>query len=41
MERESKRMRGERPFVFSNLRAGKGVTEIANFIEEKGGLAAA
>ncbi len=38
MERESRRMRGERPFVFSNLRAGKGVAEIARFIEEKGGL---
>ena len=38
MERESKRMRGARPFVFTNLRAGKGVEEIAGFIEEKGGL---
>jgi len=38
MERESKRMRGRRPFVFTNLRAGKGVAEIAGFIEEKGGL---
>ena len=25
MDRESKRMRGQRPFVFTNLRAGKGV----------------
>ncbi len=39
MERESKRMRGPRPFVFTNLRAGNGVEEIANFIEEQGGLA--
>jgi urease accessory protein len=38
MERESKRMRGARPFFFTNLRAGKGVDEIAHFIEEKGGL---
>ena len=38
MERESKRMRGARPFVFTNLRAGQGVDEIAGFIEEKGGL---
>jgi len=38
MERESKRMRGTRPFVFTNLRAGQGVEEIARFIEEKGGL---
>jgi urease accessory protein len=41
MERESKRMRGPRPFVFSNLRTGEGVEEIARFIEEKGGLGAA
>ena len=41
MDRESKRMRGQRPFVFTNLRAGKGVDEIASFIEEKGGLSAA
>jgi urease accessory protein len=40
MERDAKRMRGERPFVFSNLRAGKGVAAIARFIEEKGGLGA-
>jgi len=38
MERESRRMRGPRPFVFTNLRAGTGVDEIADFIEEKGGL---
>jgi len=41
MERESKRMRGTRPFVFTNLRAGKGVAEIARFIEDQGGLDAA
>jgi urease accessory protein len=40
MERESKRMRGAGPFVFTNLRAGKGVDEIARFIEKKGGLGA-
>src|SRR5262249_54703883 len=40
MERDAKRMRGARPFVFSNLRAGQGVGEIARFIEEKGGLEA-
>src|SRR5271166_5969624 len=38
MERDAKRMRGERPFVFSNLRAGSGVAEIARFVEDKGGL---
>ena len=41
MERESKRMRGARPFVFTNLRAGKGVDEIASFIEAQGGLGVA
>jgi urease accessory protein len=40
MERDAKRMRGARPFVFSNLRAGEGVAEIAHFIEERGGLTA-
>jgi urease accessory protein len=38
MERETKRMRGERPFVFTNMRAGQGIDEIARFIEQKGGL---
>jgi urease accessory protein len=38
MERDSKRMRGERPFLFANIRAGKGVAEIAAFIERQGGL---
>jgi urease accessory protein len=40
MERDSKRMRGPRPFVFTNLRSGQGVDEIARFVEQKGGLAA-
>ena len=39
MDRDSKRMRGVRPFVFSNIRAGQGVAEIAAFIEREGGLA--
>jgi urease accessory protein len=39
MERETKRMRGERPFVFTNMRVGKGIDKIARFIEQKGGLA--
>jgi len=41
MERDARRMRGERPFIFTNLRAGVGVAEIAAFIETKGGLRAA
>jgi urease accessory protein len=40
MERDAKRMRGTRPFVMTNLREGRGVAEIARFIQEKGGLAA-
>jgi urease accessory protein len=39
MERDAKRMRGTRPFVFTNLRAGEGVGEIVRFVEDKGGLA--
>src|SRR5580700_3576981 len=38
MQRDAKRMRGTRPFVFSNLRAGEGVDTIARFVEDKGGL---
>jgi urease accessory protein len=38
MERDARRMRGARPFVFSNLRRGDGVSDIARFIAEKGGL---
>jgi len=38
MERDAKKMRGARPFVLTNLREGKGVDEIARFIEQKGGL---
>ena len=41
MERETKRMRGARPFVFSNLRTGEGLDRIVRFIEERGGLNAA
>jgi len=38
MERDAARMRGARPFVLSNLRAGTGVDAVVRFIEEKGGL---
>jgi urease accessory protein len=40
MERDAKRMRGARPFVFTNVRAGQGVDAVVDFIEEKGGLGA-
>jgi urease accessory protein len=39
MERDARKMRGQRPFVFANMREGKGVAEVMRFIEEKGGLA--
>src|SRR3954466_8956501 len=38
MDRDARKMRGERPFVFANIRAGTGVPEIADFIETEGGL---
>ena len=38
MERDAKRMRGARPFVFANMRIGKGLDEIVRFIKESGGL---
>ena len=40
MDRDSKKMRGDRPFIFANIRAGVGVEEIARFIEIQGGLKA-
>ena len=40
MESDARRMRATRPFIFSNLKSGQGVDEIAGFILEKGGLAA-
>ena len=40
MDRDARKMRGERPFVFANVRAGRGVAEIATFIERAGGLGA-
>ena len=40
MDRDTKRMRGDRPFVFANIRAGNGVADIARFIERQGGLTA-
>ncbi|MDQ2762918.1 MAG: urease accessory protein UreG [Pseudomonadota bacterium] len=38
MDRDSRRMRGERPFVFTNIRAGQGVPDVAAFVERAGGL---
>jgi urease accessory protein len=38
MDRDARRMRGERPFVFANVKAGQGVAQVAQFIEWTGGL---
>jgi urease accessory protein len=38
MDRDARRMRGQRPFLFANVRAGKGVAEVADFICKAGGL---
>ena len=38
MEQDSKRMRGDRPFVFTNLREGTGLQDIVDFIVDKGML---
>jgi len=38
MDRDARKMRAERPFVFANLRAGIGVAEIAALVERAGGL---
>jgi urease accessory protein len=40
MDRDARRMRGDRPFVFANIRAGQGVAEIAGFVASAGGLPA-
>lgn len=38
MARDSKKMRGERPFIFTNLYDGVGVEEVISFILEQGML---
>ena len=41
MDADTKRMRGQRPYVFTNLRDGTGAEAVARFIERTGGLAGA
>jgi urease accessory protein len=36
MDRDAKKMRGARPFVFSNLKSGEGLQDIIAFIEREG-----
>ncbi|HOT84043.1 MAG TPA: urease accessory protein UreG [Candidatus Defluviicoccus seviourii] len=39
MDRDARRMRGERPFVFTNLKTGAGLNDVCAFIVTAGGLA--
>jgi urease accessory protein len=39
MDRDARKMRGERPFIFTNLKENRGVAEVADFILQQGGLA--
>jgi urease accessory protein len=41
MDHDSRRMRGLRPFVFTNLKTGEGVETVVQFIEEHGLIALA
>src|SRR5215203_5006970 len=41
MDTDARRMRGQRPFVMTNLRKSEGLDGIIGFIEAKGGLSAA
>jgi urease accessory protein len=38
MEHDACRMRGDKPFVFSNLKTGQGLVQIVEFIEQQGML---
>ena len=40
MDRDARKMRGARPFIFSNLKVDKGVADVAAFIVRQGGLPA-
>src|SRR5262249_25108163 len=39
MKTDASRMRGMRPFVFTNMKSGEGVDRVASFVIETGGLA--
>ena len=36
MAADAKRMRGDRPFVFTNLRSGEGVEKVIDYIRKQG-----
>jgi len=39
MARDAKAQRGERPFIFSNMKTGEGLDKVIAFIRERGMLA--
>ncbi len=41
MDHDARKMRGERPFVFTNLKTGEGLEQVQNFIIEQGMLSTA
>ncbi|NIO39141.1 MAG: urease accessory protein UreG, partial [Burkholderiales bacterium] len=40
MERDARKMRGDRPFLFTDLKSGQGLDRVVQFIEEQGMLQA-
>jgi len=38
MDRDARKMRGARPFVFTNVKSGEGVDDVVRFVETAGGL---
>jgi urease accessory protein len=40
MDRDARKMRGSRPFLFTNMKSGDGVAQVAAMIEQSGGLTA-
>lgn len=38
MDRDAKKMRGERPFIFTNIKSGSGLDQVADFIVKRGML---
>jgi urease accessory protein len=38
MDRDARKMRGTRPFVFANMRSGEGLDAIVSFLTRAGGL---
>jgi urease accessory protein len=41
MDRDTRKMRGDRPFLFTNLRAGQGVPELTEWVKQQMGQPAA